>query len=77
MTDWRLTGGNYVDMSKSKCWECRNATGGCSWSESLTPVNGWFAVWDAKHDTWDVRGCPEFERDALRGGLVRYVPPKE
>ena len=25
------------------CWECQRATGNCSWSQSLTPVEGWTA----------------------------------
>jgi len=29
----------------SKCWYCRNACGGCSWSaETAEPVEGWDAV---------------------------------
>lgn len=26
------------------CWDCQKATGGCSWSKSLTPVEGWEAT---------------------------------
>lgn len=25
------------------CWTCQNACGGCSWSKSFTPVEGWDA----------------------------------
>lgn len=25
------------------CWSCANAYGGCSWSKSFAPVDGWAA----------------------------------
>lgn len=25
------------------CWSCKNACGGCSWSKSFAPVEGWTA----------------------------------
>ena len=25
------------------CWDCQRACGGCSWSQSFTPVDGWEA----------------------------------
>lgn len=65
-------------ITSSRCWDCHRATGGCSWSDSLIPVEGWTA-----EDTKRIRGdktvehvmvikCPLFVRDAYRGGLYRY-----
>lgn len=58
----------------SICWECDNACGGCSWSRSFTPVEGWTAVISPKADCpskeairripwYLVRTCPEFVQD--------------
>lgn len=29
--------------SNTLCWDCKNASGRCSWSQSFTPVEGWQA----------------------------------
>lgn len=54
------------------CWRCRNAVGGCSWSQRFEPVNGWTAVVTQpavylseamqKIPDYCVIKCPEFER---------------
>ena len=50
------------------CWECANALGNCSWSQSFTPVEGWTAkeiVRERKDDikhSYCVVACPEFVR---------------
>lgn len=46
------------------CWHCKNATGGCSWSKSFTPVPGWDAkkVTKSYVDTYDIRDCPLLEK---------------
>ena len=56
------------------CWDCKNACGGCSWSSSLIPVKGWTAIptHNCSQSSYLVTECPEFERDALNGGLKRY-----
>lgn len=62
------------------CFDCEKACGGCSWSESFTPVPGWTAtpvrrkVWtkiDGKFqehycDTYSITACPLFERTEPR-----------
>lgn len=61
------------------CWDCAKATGGCSWSDRLTPVEGWTAVPRriASHEipgmdsSYHVAACPEFVADAERGGTRR------
>ena len=62
------------------CWDCAKACGGCRWSKKLKPVPGWTAEhFEAvlysngyiKRDTYIVTACPEFERDALKGGEIR------
>jgi hypothetical protein len=50
------------------CWDCKNATGGCSWSSSFVPVEGWDAtktivkVVQKEEESYIVRKCPLFER---------------
>lgn len=60
-----------VYTSNQLCWECKNSTGGCSWSRSLQPVEGWYAepsfIKDSASDiggfnTYKVIGCPQFQR---------------
>lgn len=61
--------------SMTLCWDCARATGGCSWSDSLQPVEGWNAVETKKNtlfQSYIVRDCPLFIRDAIRGGSARY-----
>jgi hypothetical protein len=54
---------------RTKCWICKNAFGGCSWSREFKPVEGWTAERnDMKvHNRWDesyiVDDCPEFVPD--------------
>lgn len=53
------------------CWECKNACGGCSWSDgSFTPVEGWDAkptqlVREGKKamPSYQVISCPKFDPD--------------
>lgn len=49
------------------CWRCENATGGCSWSKELKPVNGWKAI-EVKRDadegdTYKILYCPLFKEE--------------
>ena len=55
---------------RTLCWKCANATNsGCSWSRSLTPVDGWTAEEDEfvtnylDKRTYLVIDCPEFIPD--------------
>ena len=63
--------------SQQLCWDCKNACGRCSWSQSFTPVRGWVAEAttintqvtgrNQKHynitmDSYDIKECPLFER---------------
>lgn len=47
------------------CWGCSKATGGCSWSKSLLPVDGWETESTMVDGlpTHKVISCPNFERD--------------
>ena len=65
-------GNPYVSTS-TLCWNCANATGNCSWSENLIPVNGWKAIYVEKDkaDSYIVLECPEFKRDAYEYGTLR------
>ena len=57
------------------CWTCQNACGGCSWSKSFTPVEGWKAkptqiktVYnDVFEESYRVIECPEYIPDEPRG----------
>ena len=62
------------------CWDCKNACGGCSWSDHWrhTPVPGWTAVETKVRmnselfaQSFIVIACPEFVRDGIGGGLYR------
>jgi len=47
------------------CWRCKKVTvGGCSWSKSHIPVEGWHAIQTKKvsYTSFRVQSCPEFER---------------
>lgn len=57
------------------CWGCRNACGGCSWSDYWLqkPVRGWTAEKvglrmdnDRNGTSYIVTDCPEFEPDPPR-----------
>ncbi len=50
------------------CWTCQNACGGCSWSRSFTPVEGWEAkpTKNEQTDSYRVISCPEFIPDEER-----------
>jgi transcriptional regulator NrdR family protein len=67
----RKIGSKYA--TNSLCWECKRATGFCSWSREFEPVKGWKAVpttinSDSKGRTpviesYEVKKCPLFEKD--------------
>lgn len=57
---------DYTKEEFQKCWTCKNACGGCSWSREFKPVDGWTAepailVFDGeKVDTYKIKDCPEY-----------------
>ena len=54
------------EENEQLCWRCKNACGGCSWSDCLIPVGGWTAeptiVKDSMKDfaSYKIRKCPQF-----------------
>ena len=48
------------------CWYCKNATGGCSWTNgTFTPVPGWdakYIVRTCASATYSIKDCPLFEK---------------
>ena len=74
---------NYARVKHTLCWDCANATGGCTWSRLLEPVEGWTAIRikgkpykldpEIDTDTFLVQKCPEFMRDALNYGTQRIA----
>lgn len=51
------------------CWDCKNSGGGCSWSKSFEPVEGWDAEKSIIHsrsyrpyESYYVKSCPKFEK---------------
>lgn len=66
----------YRGIKQTLCWDCANACGRCNWSQRFEPVDGWAAAYNEKYDSYCVTDCPEFERDALNGGL-RRLPEKK
>lgn len=65
------------------CWDCANACGNCSWSRrDPMPVDGWVATptkiklrnpdhqyGEAHSNSYIVRSCPQFKRDAVEYGM--------
>ena len=55
------------EASKTLCWNCGNACGGCSWSDDLEPVEGWHAretyMKSSDMYTYTVIDCPEYCKD--------------
>ena len=45
----------------SICWKCKNAYGGCSWSENFIEIDGWEA--EKTEISYNIKSCPEFEID--------------
>jgi len=56
-------------LKSTLCWDCGNACGGCSWSQELKPVKGWNAK--KSGDSFTVKQCPKFVRNAWNGGQYR------
>lgn len=53
----------------SLCWNCKNSGGGCSWSKSFEPVEGWNAektlIKNSPYESYEsylVKECPEFKQ---------------
>lgn len=68
------------DTGGQLCWSCQNATGNCSWSSGLIPVDGWIALprtirnydditrtYEEIH-TYRIRFCPQYIKDIPRRG---------
>ena len=55
---------DYCKSNDSKCWDCKNFAGGCSWSKEGKPVEGWTAEFSNKSTkSYRVVDCPLFEPD--------------
>jgi len=63
----KTTKHNLESQKLHLCRDCKNVCGRCSWSQSLTPVDGWTAeksyiLSGKKHTpTWRVLKCPKYE----------------
>ena len=59
----------HLKEDQSLCWRCKNCFGGCSWSESFEPVEGWRAErtiiqhFNTETPSFLVRDCPLFAAD--------------
>ena len=79
--NWKKSNGIKTDRKYSApfkkasytiCWDCKNALGRCSWSQSFVPVEGWTAIVTPpavylseamqKIPDYCVIKCPEFEK---------------
>lgn len=55
-----------ADENAQLCWRCSNACGGCSWSQSFIPIEGWKAesvvIKDSEGDinSYKIKKCPQF-----------------
>ena len=61
--------GNHLHQ---KCWKCKKAVGGCSWSDSGIPIKNWVAKRsvieenEGNMESYKIISCPEFEKDEPR-----------
>ena len=66
----------HLKGDQSLCWRCKNCFGGCSWSESFEPVEGWSAErtlikhFNVETPSFLVRACPLF---AVDDGEREYI----
>lgn len=64
---------DYASEEYQLCWTCKNACGGCSWSQDGTPVEGWtaeksFLPSNGKYaDTYKIIKCPLYNCDRRYG----------
>ena len=65
------------EQSNTICWECVNACGDCSWSESGIPVKGWEAEESSRQSSlgtiYIVKACPMFERSTPEKDRARLL----
>jgi hypothetical protein len=67
------------------CWDCANATSNdCPWVDRAEPVPGWGAKETKIRkggkvvcESYHIRSCPKFKRDAEYGGRKKYVSQLE
>ena len=59
---------DYTKPKYTKCWTCKKACGGCSWSREFIPVDGWKTI-STSHPangefakSYHIISCPEYER---------------
>lgn len=59
---------SYTKKAKSKCWDCKNFCGGCSWSKEFKPIDGWTADFVGTKSTkgYKVIDCPLFEKGDVK-----------
>lgn len=67
-------------MSEQLCWNCKKATGKCSWSALGKAVKGWDATPTkiknsttpfTEIDSYEIRACPLFECDVIENDKER------
>ena len=59
----------YKCTGSQPCWTCKNACGGCNWSQSGKPVAGWIAIktYIAQNapfeDSYKIIHCPQYKEE--------------
>lgn len=59
-------------MEDTLCWSCKKCYGGCSWSKSFKPVEGWEAdrtkvkSKESDYSSYHVKSCPQYQPDEKR-----------
>ena len=66
------------EASKTLCWNCGNACGGCSWSDDLEPVEGWHAreTYMKSSDNY-IKTTKMDKRDEVVCFLADWIPDYE
>lgn len=58
---------NYNSKNEQLCWTCQNATGNCSWSACLKPVDGWVVKISGRESVlgtpYKIISCPQYIQD--------------
>lgn len=59
------------------CWTCTKSCGGCSWSRSFKPIDGWkakptiIAGQGDEFSSYEIEYCPEYEKEKKKRKRIK------